>query len=154
MEINLNLLRQEILTDPENLGYTNFLSIRNDIGIADLMNAAREGQSYLVPKGRMTKDQFIEATSVIIFNLMVLENQGSANASFWLKVFDRLVANSDTINSLDPNVDNLLSQMVADNLITPDEKNLILLRQGSRAEVLFNNYVTIDQISASLNEVN
>lgn len=154
MSVNLNLLKEEIVNDPENLGYSSCLAIRDDIGLANIINLTRDTPAFNVPKGRISKDQFLEDTADIVFNLMLLESQGSNNAGFWLKVFDRLVANSDTINSEDPTLINLLDQMVSDNLLNNTQKNLILNRQGSRSEVLFNCNVTIDQISNSLNEVN
>ena len=45
-------------------------------------------------------------------------------------LFDRLVANSDTINSLDTNLNAILDQMITDNLLTLEEKSLIINRQG------------------------
>jgi len=153
MSINLNLLKQEIQNDPENLGYSSFLSLRDDISIANILNTVRDSDSYIVSKGRISKDQFLEDTADIVFNLMVLESQNVTSATFWLKVFDRLVANSDTVNSEDVTLVNLLDQMISENLITTNQKNSILNKQGSRAQVLFGRNITVDQVSDSLNEV-
>jgi hypothetical protein len=154
MSINLIQLKDEIQNDPEGLGYSVPLSIRNDIGIAEILNTVRNESNYIVSKGRISKDTFLEDTADIVFNLMVLEDAGSSKATFWLKVFDRLVANADTINSEDPTLINLLDQMIIDNVITQQDKETTLTRFGSRAEVLFSCNVTIDQVSDSLNEVN
>ena len=154
MSINLIQLKQEIQNDPEGLGYSLPLSIRNDIKIAEILNTIRNNSNYVVSKGRISKDAFLEDTANIVFNLMMLEDSGSTKATFWLRVFDRLVANSDTINSEDPNLINLLDQMIIDNVITQQDKETTLKRYGSRAEVLFKCNVTIDQVSDSLNEVN
>lgn len=153
MAIDYNLLKQEIETDPNNLGYASSLAIRDDIGIANIMNTVRNGNDYIVPKGRITRDQFVEDTSSVVYNLMVLESNGSNQASFWLKVFDRLVSNSDTINSQDANLISILDQMISDNVLASQEKSAILNRQGSRSEKLFNCIVSVDEISNSLNEV-
>ena len=153
MAIDLNLLKQEIQNDPNNLGYASSLAIRDDIGIAAILNMVRSGSDYIVPKGRISRDQFVEDTSSVVYNLMIQESQGSDKAAFWLKVFDRLVANSDTINSLDTNLNSILDQMIIDNLLTLEENSFIINRQGSRSEKLFGTPVSIDEVSNSLNEV-
>ncbi len=153
MAIDLNLLKQEIQNDPSNLGYASSLAIRDDISLANILNTARSGSDYIVTKGRITRDQFVEDTTSVVYNLMVLESQGSDKAVFWLRVFDRLVSNSDTINALDVNLIGLLDQMIADNVLTSEEKSSILNRQGSRSEVLFGRVVSVDEVSNSLNEV-
>ncbi len=153
MAIDLNLLKQEIQNDPSNLGYASSLAIRDDISLANILNTARSGSDYIVTKGRITRDQFVEDTTSVVYNLMVLESQGSDKAVFWLRVFDRLVSNSDTINALDVNFIGLLDQMIADNVLTSEEKSSILNRQGSRSEVLFGRVVSVDEVSNSLNEV-
>lgn len=153
MAIDLNLLKQEIQNDPSNLGYASSLAIRDDISLANILNTVRSGSDYIVTKGRITRDQFVEDTTSVVYNLMVLESQGSDKAVFWLRVFDRLVSNSDTINALDVNLIGLLDQMIADNVLTSEEKSSILNRQGSRSEVLFGRVVSVDEVSNSLNEV-
>ena len=153
MAIDLNLLKQEIQNDPSNLGYADSLAIRDDIGLANILNTVRSGSDYLVTKGRITRDQFVEDTTSVVYNLMVLESQGSDKAVFWLRVFDRLVSNSDTINSLDVNLIGLLDQMIADNVLSSQDKSSIINRQGSRSEVLFGRNVSTDEVSNSLNEV-
>ena len=153
MAVDLNLLKQEIESDPNNLGYASSLAIRDDISIANLLNTIMSTSDYIVPKGRITRDQFVEDTSSVVYNLMVLEEQGNTSAAFWLKVFDRLIANSDTINSLDANLNNILDQMINDNVLTTLEKNSIINRQGSRSEKLFGCLVSVDEVSNSLNEV-
>ncbi len=153
MAIDLNLLKQEIQNDPNNLGYASSLAIRDDISLANILNTARSGSDYIVTKGRITRDQFVEDTTSVVYNLMVLESQGSDKAVFWLRVFDRLVSNSDTINALDVNLIGLLDQMIADNVLTSEEKSFILNKQGSRSEVLFGRVVSVDEVSNSLNEV-
>jgi hypothetical protein len=153
MAVDLNLLKQEIQTDPQNLGYAGSLAIRDDISITNILNTIRNGSDYIVPKGRISRDQFVEDTSTVVYNLMVLESQNNNSATFWLKVFDRLVSNSDTINSLDANLVSILDQMISDNVLTAQEKSSILNRQGSRAEKLFGCPVSIDEVSNSLNEV-
>lgn len=153
MAVDLNLLKQEIESDPNNLGYASSLAIRDDISIANLLNTIMNTSDYIVPKGRITRDQFVEDTSSVVYNLMVLEAQGNTSAAFWLKVFDRLIANSDTINSLDVNLNNILDQMINDNVLTTLEKNSIINRQGSRSEKLFGCLVSVDEVSNSLNEV-
>jgi hypothetical protein len=153
MAIDLNLLKQEIQDDPSNLGYASSLAIRDDISLTNILNTVRNGSDYIVTKGRITRDQFVEDTTSVVYNLMVLESQGSDKAVFWLRVFDRLVSNSDTINALDVNLIGLLDQMIADNVLTSEEKSSILNRQGSRSEVLFGRVVSVDEVSNSLNEV-
>jgi 23S rRNA A1618 N6-methylase RlmF len=118
-----------------------------------MLNTVRSGSDYIVPKGRISRDQFVEDTSSVVYNLMIQESQGTEKATFWLKVFDRLVANSDTINSLDANLNSILDQMIIDNLLTLEEKGFIINRQGSRSERLFGTPVNIDEVSNSLNEV-
>ena len=89
----------------------------------------------------------------MVFNLMVALKNGNQDAQFWLDVFDRLVANSDTINVDDPALNSILNEMITDGLLTSQDLDSIKTRQGSRSEKLFGIAVTVDQVSNSLNEV-
>jgi hypothetical protein len=154
MAINLSLLKQEIENDPINLGYSTFLAIRNDVAIAAMLNEIRQDSQHVVSRGRISKDSFLDITSAVVFRIMQLSHLGDSQATFWLSVFDRLVANSDTINTEDPNLITLLDQMIDDSVLTQQDKDLIMLRQGSRSEKLFGSLVRIDEVSDSLNEGN
>ena len=154
MAIDYSVLKNEILNDPQQIGYSNFLPQRNDVELAGLMNQIRSGDDYKVQKGRVSRDSFVEDTASVIYELMVALDNGNNRAQFWLNVFDRLVSNSDTINSADTNLNYILDQMISDNLLTSNQKDSIVLRQGSRAEVLFGRAVLIGEVSDALNEVN
>jgi len=154
MAINLSLLRQEIENDPINLGYSSFLAIRNDVTIASMLNEVRQDSDHVVSRGRISKDSFLDITSPVVFRIMQLAHLGDSQATFWLSVFDRLVANSDTINTEDLNFITLLDQMMDDSVLTQQDKDLIMLRQGSRSEKLFGSFVKVDEVSDSLNEGN
>lgn len=153
MAIDLNALKQELLNDPLSLGYSQFVSVRNDLGSHALINAVGDGSDFVVTRGRISKDHFIEITTSVVINLMVAFKNGNQEAQFWLDVFDRLVANSDTINVDDPALNSILNQMISENLLTSQEMSYITTRQGSRAEKLFGTPVSVDQVSNSLNEV-
>lgn len=153
MAIDLNALKQELLNDPLNLGYSQFVSVRNDLGSHALINSVGDGPEFVVSRGRVSKDHFIEITTSMVINLMVALKNGNQEAQFWLDVFDRLVANSDTINLDDSALNSVLAQMVSENLLTSDEMSFIKNRQGSRAEKLFGSPVSVDLVSNSLNEV-
>lgn len=152
MAVNLTDLKNELINDPNMLGYSEFVNSRNDIESRNLLNYIREGEEYKVSRGRMTKDAFIEVTSFMLFNLLQLSHSGNQDAEFWIRVFNTLVANSDTISVEDQTLLQILDEMINLNFISLDDKNLILKRQGSRAEVLFGVNVTLDQVSNSLNE--
>lgn len=154
MAIDLLSLKNEILNDPQILGYSSFLPQRNDVELANLLNEVRQGSDYKVQKGRVSRDLFVEDTASVVFELMVALDNGNNRAQFWLNVFDRLVSNSDTINSSDSNLNYILDQMIVDNLLTSSQKDGIILKQGSRAEVLFGRSVLISEVSDALNEVN
>lgn len=154
MAIDLNLLKQEIENDPINLGYSSFLAIRNDVAIASVLNEIRQDSEHVVSRGIISKDLFLEITSAIVFRIMQLAHFGDAQATFWLSVFDRLVANSDTINTTDQNLITLLDQMIDDDVLNQQDKDLITLRQGTRSEKLFGSLVKVDEVSDSLNEGN
>ena len=147
-------LKNEILNDPQQLGYSNFLPQRNDVELAGLLNQVRSGDEFKVQKGRVSRDSFVEDTASVVYELMVALDNGNSRAQFWLNVFDRLVSNSDTINSADANLNYILEQMISDNLLTSNQKDDIVLRQGSRAEVLFDRAVLVSDVSDALNEVN
>jgi len=152
MNVDLALLKQEIINDPMNLGFSSYVSIRNDVEVTNLLNTIVELEDFKVNRGRITKDSFIEITSQIIYSLMLEHKNGNEQAKFWLDVFDRLVANSDTISCEDPSLIFVMNQMNSDNLITENQINSILNRYGSRSEKLFGRHVTIDEVSNSLNE--
>jgi hypothetical protein len=153
MAINLIALKEELTLDPMGLGYAPFILIRDDVSLKNLMNEIRGGQDFLVSRGRITKDAFIELTSQMVFALMLASKSGDTEADFWLSVFDRLVANADTINVDDPSLESVLDQMISANYLTQQDKESIKTRQGSRAEILFGINVLVDDISNSLNEV-
>ena len=44
--------------------------------------------------------------------------------------------------------------MISENFLTSNEKDSILLKQGSRADVLFGRSVLIGEVSDALNEGN
>lgn len=152
MAIDLSLLRQEIENDPINLGYSSFLAIRNDFTITSMLNEVRQDSDHVVSRGRISKDLFLDITAPIVFRIMQLAHLGDSQASFWLSVFDRLVANSDNINTEDPNFITLLDQMMDDSVLTQQDKDLIISRQGARSEKLFGSLVKVDEVSESLNE--
>lgn len=153
MAIDLSILKNEILNDPQSLGYSSFLPQRNDIELAGLINQSRQGSDYKVQKGRVSRDSFVEDTASVVFELMVALDAGNNRAQFWLNVFDRLVSNSDTINSSDTNLNYILDQMITENLLTTNQKESIILKQGSRADILFGRSVLISEVSDALNEV-
>jgi hypothetical protein len=154
MAIDFTALKNEIINDPQQLGYSDYLPQRNDVELASLLNQVRSGNDYKVQKGRVSRDSFVEDTASVVFNLMVALDGGNARAQFWLGVFDRLVSNSDTINSSDVNLNAILDQMISENFLTSNEKDSILLKQGSRADVLFGRSVLIGEVSDALNEGN
>jgi hypothetical protein len=153
MAIDLNALKEELTLDPMGLGYAPFILIRDDVSLKNLMNEIKGGQDFVVSRGRITKDSFIEITSQMVFTLMLASKNGDTDAGFWLSVFDRLIANSDTVNSDDPALDAILDQMISANYLTQQDKESIKTRQGSRAEKLFGTNVLVNEISNSLNEV-
>jgi len=153
MAIALAALRAELFNAPLIFGYSQFVSVRNDLGSHALINSVGAGQDFVVSRGRVSKDHFIEITTSMVINLMVALKNGNQEAQFWLDVFDRLVANSDTINVDDPALNSVLNQMISENLLTSQEMSYITTRQGSRAEKLFGAPVSVDQVSNSLNEV-
>jgi hypothetical protein len=152
MATDLTILKQELLDDPLGLGYAPFISSRNDISIQGLLAEVKPDPEFIVNRGRITKDYFIEITTQMIFNLMLANKNGNPNAQFWLDVFDRLIANSDTINCNDAALASILNQMYLDGLITQTGIDYIKNKQGSRSEVLFGYNVTVDDVSNSLNE--
>lgn len=152
MAVNLIDLKAELLNDPMSLGYAQFVDARNDIECCNALNTVRDGEEFLVSRGRLTKDAFIEVTSFMLFNLLQLSHAGNQNAEFWIRVFNTLVANSETISVNDPTLIQILDEMITLNFLTISDKDTILKRQGSRAEILFGVNVTLDQVSDSLNE--
>ena len=153
MAIDLNILKNELLTDPLNLGYANFVETRNDMSLHSLINEVTENQDIIISRGRISRDEFIELTSQVVLNLMLESKNGNNDAKFWLDVFDRLVANSDTINVDDPSLDSIFTEMLNGNLIDQNSIDFVKIKFGSRAQKLFGSTVTLDDVSNSLNEV-
>ena len=117
MAIDLSILKNEILNDPQSLGYSSFLPQRNDVELAGLINQLRPGSDYTVQKGRVSRDSFVEDTASVVFELMVALDAGNNRAQFWLNVFDRLVSNSDTINSSDTNLNYILDLISSNSFL-------------------------------------
>lgn len=152
MAINLNILREEILNDPMNLGFNQYVSIRNDVEVVNLMNQTNIDSNFLIDRGRISKDDFIELTSQIVLGLMIADKNGNEEAKFWLAVFDRLVANSETINCQDSALESVLNELLVANFVTAEQIQNIKTKHGSRAEKLFGQKVSLDDVSNSLNE--
>jgi hypothetical protein len=50
MAINLQILKEELVNDPLSLGYSQKLSIRDDMGLCELINQVSEGEEFKVSR--------------------------------------------------------------------------------------------------------
>lgn len=130
------LLEQEILNDPEQLGYFAHLIAGNDVAIAELLNTRNQSE---VTAPVLTRNQFLVAVLPATIAIASLDAQLQAK---WDRILSVATA-ADAIDITNNRVQGLLAIAVSDGVLTQDQVNAIGKRQGSRAEVLFGTETTI-----------
>lgn len=131
------LLNTELTTDPAHLGYGPLVKSGNDQGIATLLNAPNAGP---VAISRTDNASFVSAFLPCLPAIAGL--QDSAKKEMYWKIWDAILA-MPQITFSNPNVSGMLAVAVADGIVTQEQAQSFLQRQGSRAEILFGAGVVV-----------
>jgi hypothetical protein len=144
MAVERAALREELLTDPEALGYAALVEEGNAGGLADLLNAAGEAT---VGRGEVTRDRFVRD----FFAAMEAIRQLPAGATRekWEWRIQNLLGMKETVNVNDPIMTTLFAELEADGLMSAEQTAALTTRPASRAEALFGAGATVTPIEVS-----
>lgn len=132
------ILLDELINDPENLGYRSLLESGSHSSIANIMNEKNIIGEIFIPLDKLEDYMLTNGTILLIEETAA--NQGPAqNAA---KLILRLLSSRlNGIKTNDPAVQNVLNVLVTENVITEQNieeiNSLVPPKKLSRAEVLF-----------------
>lgn len=144
MGVNITTLRNELLTDPRDIGYAALISPnRQDADLADAVNLVRPGGNYQINREPVQPKDIIKAIDPLDFAAISPTQSQALSLLFSTMVLDLSDSNTKT---------NLLANLPALGT-TKSALTALAKRQGSRSEVLFGNgvSVTASDIAAALN---
>lgn len=145
---NYVALKNELNTDPKGLGYAALLAKGADTDLANLLNATTGNGAGQVSQGIVSRNTFLHS----ILPAAGALRSGAITAdvkSWWQDCVLRFVESADAIDTADAGVQGLLSQAVADGILTAAQQTAALTRTGSRAEVIG----FFDQLGSSVQQV-
>jgi hypothetical protein len=147
MAINYTDLRTELLTDPQSLGYAQYVSSGNDVALADLLNEKRAGVAYKIDRETVKAYEIFE--SVDKDELFALSNANNTKFQLILGMQDINLKGANTRASLGAIFGTGNAPLSRTAIISLQKRN------GSRAEVLFGDgtSITISDISFALRGV-
>lgn len=130
----LNALKTELNTDPKTLGIAAKLSVGDDQGIADLLNAIHaSGGDFQVNREPVAPSVIVTKIAPEDFQAMTTSQQGQLALLFVISA----------LNLSDTNTFTNLTGCFPNDGDTIRNLTLLQKRQGSRAEVLFGNGVVV-----------
>lgn len=149
MTIDYTRLRSEITTDPLTLGYAARVSLGNDQGIAALLNATTGSGAAEITLTSMTNEVFVTAFLPYLPNVAALSD-ASKKDMYW-NIWQAILS-MPIIKFTSSNVTGMLTQAVADAILSQVEATALMQRVGSRAEVLFgqDTVITVNDVSLAL----
>lgn len=133
MAIDYAALKEELETDPKNLGYSANISLGRDLAVADLMNAKTGKGAESIALPTISKGQFLLGIAPVGLTLPTKSVEIQAK---WDRIIS-LASSADIVDIGNPTVALLLQAAIADELITSEQIAAFSTRMGSRAEVLF-----------------
>jgi hypothetical protein len=143
------ILLDELVNDPENLGYRTFLESGSHSSIANMMNEKNIIGETFIPLDKL-EDYMLTNGTILLIEETASTTGPAQNAA---RLILRLLGSRLTgIKTSDPAVQNVLNVLVAENVITEqniEEINyLVPPIKLSRAEVLFgeNFYIKHEDI--------
>src|SRR5579862_4088881 len=133
MTIDYIALNNEINADPLGLGYAQYIVMGSDFGISQLLNATTGEGAAIITLSVMNNADFVTVFLPYLTNLGELSMQKQA---FYTLIWQTILA-MPVINFSNGTIENVMTQAVADGLLTQAQVIALNQRIGSRAEVLF-----------------
>jgi hypothetical protein len=130
--VDIVALKSEISTDPKAIGYAAQITVENDNGVANLINALTGAGAVTITLQTMTHDAF---AMMIAPAVMALGTATAALNTKWTPLLN-LVSGITTVH-LTPTVFGMVNGLVTDALLTAAAVTAGTTRTGSRAEVLW-----------------
>jgi hypothetical protein len=127
------LLRTELQTDPQAIGYAPHVQAARDQVIADLLNLTRTGAAYQQFRGVVSAYEIINATDPAEWAALTAQE----------KQRYQTLTGAGQVDLSNANLRAMFSAMFAANTTTRAALLAIATRTGSRAEVLFGPGVTV-----------
>lgn len=151
MAIEYAALKAEAADDPERLGLAEHIKAGSDLLVAALLNAVREGENFRIREPLLTAGEFQLA---VLQGILKIDGLDETRQRKWSRLLG-VVQSVSVIPTGRPEVTALLSEAVADGLLTAEEASGVGVRQGSRAEVLFGAGVVVsaDDVARALRGV-
>ena len=138
-------LKTELTDDPLSLGYSTFQSEGSDSGQADLLNSLTGQGAATITLAVMDNASFVTAFLPYLPAIFTLS---AAKQAFYTAVWNAILL-MPTIRLSNGNVSGLMSQAVADGILTGPQAQALTQRTGSRAEVLFGQDTVIQHADIS-----
>jgi hypothetical protein len=143
------ILLDELVNDPENLGYRTFLESGSHSSVANMMNEKNIIGETFIPLDKL-EDYMLTNGTILLIEETASTTGPAQNAA---RLILRLLSSRLTgIKTSDPAVQNVLNVLVAENVITEQNieeiNSLVPPTKLSRAEVLFgeNFYIKHEDI--------
>jgi hypothetical protein len=143
------ILLDELINDPENLGYRPLLESGSHASIANIMNEKNIISETFIPLDKLEDYMLTNGTILLVEDTAANTGPAQNAAKLILRLLSsRLVG----IKTNDPAVQNVLNVLVTENVITEQNieeiNSLVPPKKLSRAEVLFgeNFYIKHEDI--------
>lgn len=124
----LAILKDELQTDPMQIGYASDIENGNFNAPAEKLNAF----PGTVTMNSMSNVDFVTAFLPYLYTAIAL---GGTKGQFYSMLWQTILA-MPTINLSNPSVGGMMAQAIADGVLTEDQATALNQRPGSRSEVL------------------
>lgn len=138
MALSLAALKTELQTDPSTLGYGPFLAVGNTGALADLLNQVRGGISVF---------RSSIATWEIVANTVKSEYDALTAGD---KQLYQILVSTGTINATDSRIRAMFAAIFGAGTTTRANLTAMASRTGSRAEQLFGEAVSHQDVARAL----
>lgn len=128
MTVSYSALKNEIINDPNGLGYSTPYNLGNDDGVAALLNSVGAGAAYSIFKNSVPIADLLKNFVPAEFNALTAVQVAKLQLLF---------AGSATIDPSDANTRSIFQTFLSAATGTLTNFAALIKRQGSRAEVLF-----------------
>ena len=137
-------LKTELTTDPAGLGYSSHLTVADDQGLADILNAVQAGVAYSIFRNSIPVRDLIAAITASEY--VTLTSLQIAQLNF-------LFSANSTLDATDLNTRNIVTTIFTGKASTLGNFAVVAKRQASRAEVAWGQgtFITAQQVGEARN---
>ncbi len=142
--INYPSLAYELTTDPENIGYQQYLTTGNHVILAGLLNTGRYKSDTIISIDKL-EDYLLSTGKILLIEAVSKTDSPAQNAA--LLILRLLSSRLQTFKFEEQAVQDVLNTLIENEVITEQDKTDISLlapaQYTSRAELLFGNNTMI-----------